>query len=230
MIAIVFLEVVGHVAVHLAFKLELLGVELVAEHLLELILGDDLDLIFIGLRPLEVSHIVVVADDPEAADVAAGDLPPVLGLSAPIPLVDAHGATHDREAAVESWLPCKSIVACIAGAVVANRSQISGTARPSVHVALWLTPRVPRWLSGSAVSAIEPVTVDEEAVPRGWVWHLAHVAADTERSPRAVLMKPEGAVGVACWVSRVVAHSAVANTIEGLRPGPCRNGSDRSSW
>ena len=65
-------------------------------------------------------------------------------------------------------------------------------------------------------------------MPRGRVWHLAHVTADTERSPRAVLMKPEGAVGVARWVGRVVAHSAVAYTIEGLGPGPCGDGSDRS--
>eukprot|EP00354_Favella_ehrenbergii_P002971 CAMPEP_0170450574 /NCGR_PEP_ID=MMETSP0123-20130129/60_1 /TAXON_ID=182087 /ORGANISM="Favella ehrenbergii, Strain Fehren 1" /LENGTH=219 /DNA_ID=CAMNT_0010711891 /DNA_START=66 /DNA_END=727 /DNA_ORIENTATION=+ len=192
--SLVAIEVVRHLDIHVAgVHCELLGVKLLTEHLLVLLYCDDLDVVLVSFGTLKVSDVVVVADDPEPADVAAGDLAAVFALGASIVLIDAHGAATDAQSTVEGRLPGEAVPEGVS-AEICDRVQVASTTRPAVHGTLWLAPWVPRRLSRGAVASIEAVAVDEEAVARVGARHLAHIASDTEGSPGAILMQPEGTV------------------------------------
>ena len=145
-------------------ELELLWVELAAKHLVEFLLVYDLDLFFVGLGSLVGRNVCGAGHDPEAADVAAGDLAAVVRLGKTPLLIHAHRPVLDRQPPIKRRLPSIAEPVGVA-AVVAQRSEVASTARPGIHVALGLTVWVPCRLCYAAGLAVGAVAVDGEAMP-----------------------------------------------------------------
>ena len=139
------------------------SLELFSEHLLELFLGDDLSLIVDDALLSGLLHILVirvVVPDPEALDVAAGDLAAVVVLVVAKLFVDCHGAAIDCLATIQSGLPGCLVVPSITRGVVDNGVDVTHLARPGVHLPVWLVVRIPGGLRGPAVSVVESVLLD----------------------------------------------------------------------